>query len=66
MTTILIISVVAALLIGICIGYVLFRYIIKGIYHGMLATAEKESEVLKQNKLLEVKAKYLNKKNELE
>ena len=32
----------------------------------MLATAEKESEVLKQNKLLEVKAKYLNKKNELE
>ena len=66
MTTIQIISIVAALLIGICIGYVLFRYIIKGIYHGMLATAEKESEVLKQNKLLEVKAKYLNKKNELE
>lgn len=66
MTIFIIITAVAGLLVGVCIGYILFRYIIKGIYHGMLATAEKESEVLKQNKLLEVKAKYLNKKNELE
>ena len=66
MTVTIIISVVAGLIVGVCLGYALFRYIIKGIYHGMLATAEKESEVLKQNKLLEVKAKYLNKKNELE
>ena len=32
----------------------------------MLEKAEKESEVMKEKKLLEVKAKYLNKKNELE
>lgn len=32
----------------------------------MIAAAEKESEVMKRDKLLEVKAKYLNKKNELE
>ena len=62
----IIISSVAALIIGIGIGYILFRYVIKGIYADMIAAAEKESEVMKRDKLLEVKAKYLNKKNELE
>ena len=62
----IIISSVAALIIGIGIGYILFRYVIKGIYADMIAAAEKESEVMKRDKLLEVQAKYLNKKNELE
>lgn len=64
--TVIIISAVAAFIIGIGIGYILFRYVIKGIYADMIAAAEKESEVMKRDKLLEVKAKYLNKKNELE
>ena len=57
---------VAALVIGGVIGYFVFRYVIKGKYEEMVATAEKEAEVLKEKKLLEVKETFLNKKNELE
>ena len=57
---------VAALLIGGVIGYFVFRYIATGKYNEMLSTAEKEAEVLKEKKLLEVKETFLNKKNELE
>ena len=66
MNIVIIISIIAALIIGIGVGYILFRYVIKGMYTDMIAAAEKESEVMKRDKLLEVKAKYLNKKNELE
>ncbi|MDD6494896.1 MAG: ribonuclease Y [Bacteroidales bacterium] len=66
MTLTIVVSAVAALIAGICLGYIVFRYVIKGIYNEMLEKAEKESEVMKEKKLLEVKAKYLNKKNELE
>ena len=66
MTLTIVVSAVAALIVGICLGYIVFRYVIKGIYNDMLEKAEKESEVMKEKKLLEVKAKYLNKKNELE
>lgn len=66
MTLTIVVSAVAALIVGICLGYIVFRYVIKGIYNEMLEKAEKESEVIKEKKLLEVKAKYLNKKNELE
>ena len=62
----IVVSAVAAFIVGICLGYIVFRYVIKGIYNEMLEKAEKESEVMKEKKLLEVKAKYLNKKNELE
>jgi ribonuclease Y len=57
---------VAALIVGGVIGYFVFRYVIKGKYNEMVATAEKEAEVLKEKKLLEVKETFLNKKNELE
>ncbi len=57
---------VDALLIGGVIGYSVFRYIATGKYNEMLSTAEKEAEVLKEKKLLEVKETFLNKKNELE
>lgn len=62
----IIITAVAALILGISLGYIIFRYIIKGKYNEMITSAEKESEVMKEKKLLEVKAQYLNKKNELE
>ena len=61
-----IIVALVALVVGISIGYIIFRYIIKGKYDETLALAAKDAEVLKEKKLLEVKAKYLNKKNELE
>jgi ribonuclease Y len=57
---------VAALVVGGVIGYFVFRYVIKGKYNEMVATAEKEAEVLKEKKLVEVKETFLNKKNELE
>ena len=57
---------VAALVVGGVIGYFVFRYVIKGKYNEMVATAEKEADVLKEKKLLEVKETFLNKKNELE
>ena len=57
---------VAALIIGGLIGYLIFRYVIKGKYNEMLANAEKAAEVLKEKKLLEVKEKIINKKSELE
>jgi len=64
-TTGLIIAIAALIVGGVC-GYAAFRYIIKGKYNEMLAAAEKEAEVIKEKKLLEVKDKFLNKKSELE
>ena len=61
----LIVSVIM-LLIGGGVGYVLFRYVMKGTYNEMLATANKDAEVIKEKKLLEIKEKFLNKKAELE
>jgi ribonuclease Y len=55
-----------ALIIGGVLGYTIFRYIIKGKYNEMISAADKEAEVLKEKKLLEVKEKFLNKKSELE
>ena len=61
-----IIAAVVALAIGTGCGYWIFRNFVNGKYKEMMATAEKESEVLKEKKLLEVKEKFLNKKSELE
>lgn len=66
MEPILIISIVLALLIGSGLGYACFRYMLTGKYHRTIKAAEKQSEVLKEKKLLEVREKFLNKKNELE
>ena len=61
-----IIAAAVALVVGCFVGYLLFRYVIKGQYNEMLENANKEAEVLKEKKLLEVKEKFLNKKSELE
>ncbi|WP_288056589.1 ribonuclease Y [Xylanibacter rodentium] len=60
------IAVIVALFLGSLSGYGIFRYVIKGEYNRKLAEAEKEAEVMKEKKLLEVKEKFLNKKSELE
>lgn len=57
---------VASLIIGCVIGYMIFRYVLKGQYEEMVKEAKKDAEVIKQKKLLEVKEKFLNKKSELE
>ena len=55
-----------ALVLGGVGGYLVFRYVLKGKYREMVDTAEKQAEVIKEKKLLEVKEKFLNKKSELE
>lgn len=61
-----IIVAVVALVLGGLAGYFVFRYILTGKYKEMVSAAEKEADVLKEKKLLEVKEKFLNKKSELE
>ena len=55
-----------ALILGGAVGFFIFRYVIKGKYNEMVEAANKEAEVVKEKKLLEVKEKFLNKKAELE
>ena len=49
-----------------CHTYLLFKYGLKARYDNILKEAETEAEVIKKNKLLEVKEKFLNKKADLE
>ena len=60
-----VIAVVALIIGGLC-GYFVFRYVINGKYKALMDTAQKDAEVLKEKKMLEVKEKFLNKKAELE
>ncbi len=65
MATTIIISIVCAV-VGALVGYTLFRYVMKNKYNSILKEAQEEAEVIKKNKLLEVKEKFLNKKADLE
>lgn len=60
-----VIAIVALIVGGLC-GYFVFRYVINGKYKALMDTAQKDAEVLKEKKMLEVKEKFLNKKAELE
>ena len=57
---------VVGLLIGIAIMYFVQKNILKSKADTILKEASAEAEVIKKNKLLEVKEKFLNKKAELE
>ena len=61
-----VIFTVIAFLIGGAISYAFFKYGLKSRYDKIIKEAENEAEVIKKNKLLEVKEKFLNKKAELE
>ena len=60
-----IIAAVLGLLLGGGIGLAM-RSVFKTRYENLKEEAEKEAEVMKEKKLLEVKEKFLNKKAELE
>ena len=62
----ILIAAVVALIVGCVAGYYIFRYVIKGKYNRMIEAANKEADVIKEKKLLEVKEKFLNKKSELD
>ena len=57
---------IIALVVGVGRGFGIFRYIITSKYKQMMKKAEADAEVIKKNKLLEVKEKFLNKKADLE
>ena len=61
-----VIFVVVAVLAGGALAYCFFKYGLKQRYDKILKEAENEAEVIKKNKLLEVKEKFLNKKADLE
>lgn len=62
----LVILTVVAFLVGGALSYGFFKYGLKGRYDKIIKEAETEAEVIKKNKLLEVKEKFLNKKADLE
>ncbi|EJW95889.1 RNA binding metal dependent phosphohydrolase [gut metagenome] len=57
---------IACFIVGGVLSYMFFKYGLKSKYENILKEAETEAEVIKKNKLLEVKEKFLNKKAELE
>jgi conserved hypothetical protein YmdA/YtgF len=61
----IIISIVA-ILIGGLITWVAMRFVFRSKYESILREAEKEAEVIKKNKLLEVKEKFIHLKADLE
>ena len=64
--TTVIIAAVAGLVVGALVVYLIFLVGSKSKYKAVIKEAEVEAEVIKKNKLLEVKEKFLNKKAELE
>ena len=48
-----IIAAAVALVVGCFVGYLLFRYVIKGQYNEMLENANKEAEVCKEKNCFE-------------
>lgn len=63
---VIIATAIACFIVGGILSYILFRYVLKSKYDNVLKEAETEAEVIKKNKLLEVKEKFLNKKADLE
>ena len=61
-----VILTIVAFLVGGALSYGFFKYGLKTKYDTIIKEAETEAEVIKKNKLLEVKEKYLNKKADLE
>ena len=57
---------VAGFIIGGVVSYYFYKVALKKKYENTIKEAENEAEVIKKNKLLEVKEKFLNKKAELE
>ena len=61
-----IVIAVACFAVGAGLSYLLFKHGLKTRYDNIIKEAHTEAEVIKKNKLLEVKEKFLNKKADLE
>ena len=65
-TVVTIVVSIACFIVGGFASYMFFKHGLKSKYDKILKEAETEAEVIKKNKLLEVKEKFLNKKAVLE
>lgn len=61
-----IVAAAVCFVIGGLLGFVLFRYVATSKYNSIVSKAKEDAEVIKKDKLLEVKEKFLNKKADLE
>ena len=66
MTVVTIVVSIACFIVGGFASYMFFKHGLKSKYDSILKEAETEAKVIKKNKLLEVKEKFLNKKADLE
>ena len=66
MTVVTIVVSIACFIVGGFASYMFLKHGLKSKYDSILKEAETEAEVIKKNKLLEVKEKFLNKKADLE
>ena len=66
MTVVTIVVSIACFIVGGFASYMFFKHGLKSKYDSILKEAETEAEVIKKNKLLEVKEKFLNKNADLE
>ena len=66
MTVVTIVVSIACFIVGGFASYMFFKHGLKSKYDSILKEAETEAEVIRKNKLLEVKGKFLNKKADLE
>ena len=55
-----IVVAVVTFLVGGALSYIFFKHGLRTKYDNILKEAENEAEVIKKNKLLEVKEKFLN------
>lgn len=55
-----------SLIVGCGLGYGIFRYLLNRKYTLMLDEAQQQAEVIKTQKILEAKERYLNEKSQLE
>jgi len=61
-----IVIAIACFAVGAGLSYLLFKHGLRTRYDNIIKEAHTEAEVIKKNKLLEVKEKFLNKKADLE
>ncbi len=66
MTVVTIVVSIACFLVGGLVAYLFMKHGLKSKCEAIIKDAEAEAEVIKKNKLLEVKEKFLNKKADLE
>ena len=61
-----ILFLVIGIVAGAVAGFLLLRYVANGHYQKRIKEAEKEADVIKEKKMLEVKEKFLSRKNDFD